>query len=183
MLKEKTVCFSGHRPHKLIQKGASAEKVLPLIRSMLYYEIEQAVIDGFDCFISGMAVGVDLWAARYVMGMKSKYPFIKLICAIPYADQGKNLRGEDLFEYSTIKNNADKVIVLSEKYYSECFKRRNKYMVDNSSRLIAVVSDYRSGTGQTINYAKKSGLDLHIVDAKKCCETQILSRYYSSDPD
>ena len=178
MLKEKTVCFSGHRPHKLITDSALPEKILPIIRSMLYYEIEQAVKDGFEYFISGMAAGIDLWAARYVLGLRNSYPNIQLVCAVPYKGQGNNLRGEELFEYSTIIKGADKVLTLSPEYSSDCFKRRNYFMVDNSSRLIAVVSSYHSGTGQTINYARKKGLDLRIIDAKNCCETQLLSDQY-----
>ncbi len=173
MIREKTVCFSGHRPHKLITGGASPEKVLPVIQSMLYFEITEAIKDGYENFISGMAAGVDLWAARFVLALKNKHPHIKLICAVPYEGQSNNLRGEDLFEYTTIINAASEVITLSESYHRDCFRKRNQFMVDNSSRLIAVVSNYHSGTGQTINYARKNSLDLHIIDAAKCCETQL----------
>lgn len=39
-------------------------------------------------------------------------------------------------------------------------------MVDNSCRLIAVVSDYKSGTGSTIRYAEKQGVPVRIINAK-----------------
>ena len=39
-------------------------------------------------------------------------------------------------------------------------------MVDNSSLLVAVVDNYRSGTGQTINYARKKGIPVHIINVK-----------------
>lgn len=173
MIREKTVCFSGHRPHKLVTGGASPEKVLPIIQSMLYMEIQQAINDGFENFMSGMAAGVDLWAARFVLSLGNKYPQVKLICAVPYEGQKDRLCGEELFEYSTIIKEASEVITLSDSYHRDCFRKRNCFMVDNSSRLIAVVSDYHSGTGQTINYARKKDLDLRIIDAKKCCETQL----------
>ena len=37
-------------------------------------------------------------------------------------------------------------------------------MVDHSSKLIGVVRDYKSGTGMTIRYAKKKGLNTNIID-------------------
>ena len=177
MIREKTVCFSGHRPYKLITDGASPEKVLPMIQSMLYFEITEAIKDGFENFISGMAAGVDLWAARYVLSLRNRYPQIKLVCAVPYRGQGSKLRGEELFEYSTIISAASEVITLSESYHRDCFRKRNEFMVDNSARLIAVVSDYRSGTGQTINYARKNKLDLRIIDAKKYCVAQFAAEH------
>ena len=52
----------------------------------------------------------------------------------------------------------------SEEYSKDCYSVRNKYMVDSSSLLIAFVKNYRSGTGQTINYAKKTGKITDITD-------------------
>ena len=46
-------------------------------------------------------------------------------------------------------------------------QKRNYFMVDNSSKLIAVVDDYRSGTGQTIRYAENKGIDVSIIDINK----------------
>ena len=42
--------------------------------------------------------------------------------------------------------------------------KRNEFMVNNSSRLIAAVSDYRSGSGQTVRMALKQGLDIRYID-------------------
>lgn len=36
------------------------------------------------------------------------------------------------------------------KLFKRLYRLRNQYMVDRSSKLIAVVDDYKSGTGQTI---------------------------------
>ena len=177
MIREKTACFTGHRPNKMVPKGISPMNLLPMIKSMLYYEIEQAIEDGYEYFITGMAVGVDLWAAHSVLALKNKHPEIKLICAVPFRGQGSELRGEELYDYNSFISCADEVIVLSEEYHPDCFKQRNYFMVENSSRLIAVVNNYRSGTGQTINYAKKNGLELRIIDAKTCCEAQKLAQH------
>ena len=43
-------------------------------------------------------------------------------------------------------------------------------MIDNSSRLIAAVSSYRSGTGQTIRLAEKAGIDINVINIAKIVE-------------
>ena len=63
MTKEKSVCFTGHRPEKLPGYGEMNNSLLNMIKSMLYYRIYLAAQSGYEYFISGLARGVDLWAA------------------------------------------------------------------------------------------------------------------------
>jgi uncharacterized phage-like protein YoqJ len=44
--------------------------------------------------------------------------------------------------------------------------KRNRYMVDHSSVLIAVFDGVLGGTMQTINYARKKGLE--IIEIRPC---------------
>lgn len=166
IVKEKTVCFTGHRPEKISDIVGGYGPALDAIKSMLYYQIYQAVEEGFDCFISGLARGVDIWAAQFVIELKNKFPDVKLICARPFAEHNKGFTGDALWKLKNILNNADEIVDVSEEYSKNCYRKRNYYMVDNSSRLIAVVDNYRSGTGQTINYAYKKGIDVRIINVK-----------------
>lgn len=166
VIKEKTVCFTGHRPEKLPGYGELNNPVLSVVKSMLYYQIYQSVEDGFEYFISGLARGVDLWAALYVIEIKKKFPNIKLICAKPYEEHGSSFKGEDLWNLKNVLAEADEIICVSKEYSKNCFKLRNFFMVDNSTRLIAVVDNFKSGTGQTINYANKKGIDVNIINVK-----------------
>ena len=75
-LREKTVCFTGHRPEKLPGYGETENASLNVIRSMLYYQIYQSAEEGYKYFISGLARGVDLWAAEYVLEVKNRFPDI-----------------------------------------------------------------------------------------------------------
>ena len=96
-LREKTVCFTGHRPEKLPGYGETENASLNVIRSMLYYQIYQSAEEGYKYFISGLARGVDLWAAEYVLEVKNRFPDIKLICAKPFAAHGENFKNQDLW--------------------------------------------------------------------------------------
>ena len=53
IIREKTACFTGHRPEKL-PGGSSDSPEAKVIKSMLYTEITAAVNDGYDTFITGM---------------------------------------------------------------------------------------------------------------------------------
>lgn len=162
-----TCCFSGHRPEKLAQNGDINSPQIRRLISMLYLEIENAIQDGYTNFITGMARGIDLWAAGYIFEKRIKNPRLKLICAIPYKGHGQNLKNAEKWEYDNIVASADKVFILEDKYTKNCMQKRNYFMVDNSSRLIAVVDNYRSGTGQTIRYAESKGIEVSVIDINK----------------
>ena len=59
------VCFTGHRPEKLTQP----ENVI--VKS-LETTIKEAIADGKNVFISGMARGVDIWAAEIVLRLRKE---------------------------------------------------------------------------------------------------------------
>lgn len=76
-LRKRRVCFTGHRPEKLQMSEADA-------CSAREREIRAAVADGFQTFISGMARGVDIWAAEIVLRFRDAGAPIHLISASPY---------------------------------------------------------------------------------------------------
>ena len=50
-----------------------------------------------------------------------------------------------------------------EQYYNGCFMERNRYMVEQSGRLIAVVNGTKGGTAATLRYAEKQGLEIDLI--------------------
>ena len=60
---------------------------------------------------------------------------------------------------------ADKVTYVSSvKYFNGCMMKRNNYMIDNSSLLIAIYNGSPGGTKQTIEKAKQKGLQIKIIE-------------------
>ena len=70
-------CFAGHRPEKL---SLSETK----IKTLLEKTIDMAIENGFTTFITGMAQGVDIWAAEIVLKKKRYNTGLHLICAVPH---------------------------------------------------------------------------------------------------
>ena len=166
IIRSRTVCFSGHRPEKLPLNGDSGANVIRYLKSILYKEILDSITAGYDRFITGLARGVDLWAGEILMELKADGEKISIIAVKPYKTHGDNFFGEEKFSLGRLLSSADEVICLADEYRKGCFQRRNEYMVDRSGKLIAVVSDYRSGTGATIRYAEKQGIEVRTIDAK-----------------
>lgn len=62
--------------------------------------------------------------------------------------------------YFNILGKCDEVITLSTRYHRKCYHERNRYMVDNSSRLICYYDGSDGGTGYTVNYALNSKIEI-----------------------
>ena len=138
--------FTGHRPEKLNIPEWE-------VRKLLRQAIEQAYSDGFNVFISGVARGVDLWAADIVLLMKEEHPDIKLMCAVPFIGYDSRWSDKQRSECQRILKSADHVVTVCSGYSDGCFQRRNEWLVDHASRLIAVWNGNPSGTGNAVRYA------------------------------
>ena len=82
----KTCAFTGHRPKGLgyPESDGRCTALKEKLRSLIIRMIEK---EGVTHFISGMAQGVDMYAAESVLELKKQYPQITLECAIPYERQ------------------------------------------------------------------------------------------------
>jgi uncharacterized phage-like protein YoqJ len=158
--KAHTLCFSGHRPENL-PKGRDTENI---IKSYIALEIKNALNDGYHTFIMGGSRGIDLWAGITVVREKLDSPGIKLVAALPYFSQVSRFSEHERFDYGYVLDACSDVLYASNEYTKDCMKRRNIFMTEHSSRIVAFVRDYRSGTGQTIRLAEKAGLETRIYD-------------------
>lgn len=142
------VCFTGHRPEKLTRHEKSIKKDLEK-------EIRQAVADGLNVFITGMARGVDIWVAQIVLMLRDEGYDVKLMCACPYEGFKRGWSQEWQKAYREILAAADFVKYVCEGHSRACFQIRNEWMVNHSARVIAVFNGEKSGTKNTIDYAMK----------------------------
>ena len=117
-----------------------------------------------DTFISGMAQGVDMYAAEIVLELKEQYPQITLECAIPYERQAVRWPAALRERYFSIAERCDKETMLQRQYTRDCMKKRNQYMVDCADVVLAVWNGEPSGTGQTVWYAKEKGKLVWRID-------------------
>lgn len=140
-------CFTGHRPEKL---KIAEDKVIKSLKK----EIRTAIADGFQTYISGVARGVDLWAAEIVLTFRDEGVSIRLICASPYKGFESRWSREWQERYHWVMERADLVRFICPGYSPDCFQRRNEWMVDHSARVIAIYNGGLGGTRNTLEYAK-----------------------------
>lgn len=159
-----TVCFSGHRAKYLPACGSMSNPVNLKIKSLLFEKISQCIAEGKTRFITGCASGIDIWAAETVLEIKRNSPGITLICAIPFPGHDQGFSADEKWRLAIIYEGCDEKIIISPEYNRDCYKRRNYFMVDSSSILIAVADRLTSGTGQTVRYAYKNSVDVRLIN-------------------
>lgn len=86
-VKEKSCCFTGHRPQKLSYGMDEQHEHCIRLKNRLKIEIEQKITEGVDTFLCGMAWGTDIWCGEIAAELKEQYPHIRLIACIPHKGQ------------------------------------------------------------------------------------------------
>jgi len=158
--KNTTCCFTGHRPQKLSWGYDEDHADCLKLKVILKEQIEGMIKKGVSTFITGMALGTDIWAAEIVLELKKTHSDIQLIAAIPHEGQERRWSDEYVSRYNMIRSAADNVTVLHDHYTRSCMHERNRLMVDNSAHIIAVFNGEKGGTKGTIEYAQRKGLEL-----------------------
>ena len=133
--------------------------------------MDQAMIlynRGVRRFYIGGARGVDIFAGETIAALKklSEYQGIELVCAIPFDGHDKKWNQEDCDRLAKLLISCDDIKIISVTHDLHTYKKRNYFMVDHSQILIAVYDDnskHRSGTGQTVNYAKKQNREIIFI--------------------
>lgn len=163
---EQTCCFTGHRPKKLPFKSNETDERCIRLKEILRNEIKKLIAEkGVNKFISGMAIGTDIICTEIVLDMKKEYDIV-LECAIPCRNQNEKWNKKQKERYSNLIHQADIVTCLQEDYTRGCMQKRNKYMVDNSQYVIAVWDGSKSGTFNTLKYARKLKRNIMVIDTK-----------------
>lgn len=159
-----TCCFTGHRPDKLPSGWRQERDACAPLRAALRSSIKMAVENGYRCFISGMAQGVDTLAAEEVLLLRDKMSDIKLIAALPCPNQDYRWPAEARIKFKSILDKADKTKIVCDFYSPFCMGARNLWMVEQSSMLIAVYDGSKGGTANTISHAERFGLKIIKID-------------------
>lgn len=163
-LNSQTACFSGHRSQNLPWRFNDEDERCLAVKNTLRLEILKAIQKNYRIFLCGMAIGFDMLCASTVLELKKDFPDLKLIGALPCKTQEKFWNAKDKKIYREMLTKLDAIRCIYDEYIgAECMIERNKYMVNNSSLLIALYNNISGGTKFTVDYAKKQGLEVVII--------------------
>lgn len=179
----RTVCFTGHRPDKLIGGYSLRVPLATELANVTTALIESLIIENqARTFISGGALGFDQIAFMCVDRLKKKYPEIQNILAVPFKDQPNAWKNpEDVKRYEKIVERADEVVYVDVipsyipkgnkaaegRYSAAKMQMRNQYMVDQSDLVIAAWDGSSGGTKNCVDYAKRKGKRIVVLDPKQ----------------
>jgi len=159
-MNEFTAAFTGPRPHRFPFGSNEQHPECVALKASLCREIETLCDLGVTRFLTGAAMGVDIWAAEIVLDFIAQGRGIELHAIVPFRDQEEKFTKDFQQRYAAVLAACNDVQVLEEAYTEGSYKRRNAYMVQQAKYLLAVQEHSHrpnSGTRQTISLAKKNG--------------------------
>jgi len=163
-MKEKICCICGSGPQGLPWGFDESSTGCKELKRRIKVEIEKAIGEGYTKFITGMDLGVGLYAADVLFYLKiRKKEKIYIEAVVPYKNQpnGWCQEAQQLYSVSCIM--ADCVTVVSEKYAEDCMRKRDEYMVDKSSLIIAITGGVQGENIQIMRYAAQKNKETRIL--------------------
>ena len=147
-----TLAWTGHRPQKLADHvhGQIKHEMRKLMKRIKP-----------DFIISGMAQGVDQWAAA--IALADRIPFI---AAVPFKEQAELWPAKNRETYESLLSAAHEVVVIGKSYYVGVYQDRNEWMVDSCTERAAVFNGSHGGTANCVNYARRMERPITRIDPR-----------------
>ena len=164
MNRETTCSFTGHRPEKLPWRGDESDPRCLALKERLAAAVEDAYDRGMRHFLCGMARGADFYFCDAVLELRERRSGVTLEAVIPCEEQAARWSERERERWFSLVERCDGETMLQHHYDKGCMLRRNRYLVDHSSMLIAVYDGMLGGTMYTLSYAMKQGLETVILE-------------------
>ncbi|HJB69806.1 MAG TPA: DUF1273 domain-containing protein [Candidatus Flavonifractor avistercoris] len=164
MNRETTCSFTGHRPEKLPWRGDESDPRCLALKERLAAAVEDAYDKGMRHFLCGMARGADFYFCDAVLELRERRSGVTLEAVIPCEEQAARWSERERERWFSLVERCDGETMLQHHYDKGCMLRRNRYLVDHSSMLIAVYDGMLGGTMYTLSYAMKRGLETVILE-------------------
>jgi len=161
--REKTCCFTGHRPNKLPWGTDESDPRCIALKKQIRQALERAYLRGYRHFICGMAQGADFYFCEAAQDLRDNWPGVTVEAAIPCETQAASWSEADRERYFRLVGLCDFETMVQHHYDRGCMLRRNRYMVDHSSLVIAVYDGTLGGTMYTLTYATRRGVETDVI--------------------
>lgn len=157
--------FTGHRPQKLPWRFDETAPGYVALKETLAAQVAMLIENGYTEFLSGMAPGVDIWAAQIILDLRENNSTLKLHCILPCTAQSAKWSAALRKQYRAILEQADSIIFVNRADKKNCMLERDRFLVSYASVVLAVYNgERRGGTAATVRYARKLGRELIVID-------------------
>lgn len=167
--RSRRVAFTGYRPQKMPFGFDETDERCIDFKRRLYDTIETLIDQGYKHFISGGALGMDMFAAEAVLQLKAKHPEITLEMVSPFDAQAEKWAPQYQRRHDLLFSQADMVTATGHEYTKSAMFTRNRYLVNNADVLLAAYDGQPGGTQMTVQYAKQMGIQV-------CCINPIVEK-------
>ncbi|MCC8122638.1 MAG: DUF1273 domain-containing protein [Oscillospiraceae bacterium] len=165
--------FTGHRPAHFHFKYDEQHPDCVELKTQMKSKVLALIAQGVTTYLSGMALGVDIWGAEIVLELKKQYPQLLLIAVMPCETQAQRWSIKQRERYYNIRAQCDEDIFVSHRYTPECMHKRNHFLVNHAAHLLAVYDGGgKGGTAYTVDYAKQKNRNIIIIPAE--CDNKII---------
>ncbi len=163
-MRETTCCFTGHRPSRLPWGNRERDPRCVALKAELARRVEALYHRGYRHFICGMALGCDLYFCEAVLALRERFPDLLVEAAVPCQEQADSWSSENRRRYQSLLERCDWESLIQKHYDHSCMHRRNRYMVDHASLVLAVYDGRGGGTCHTLSYALSRGVKTELID-------------------
>lgn len=167
--------FTGHRPHTMRLPQDELSPAILALKKDMEAAIDDLILNrGVTRFISGAALGTDLWICEMVLKRMEDNPALELEIAIPFIGQTEKWTKSNMSKFGARYDDVVGRECVIQEYQpdpsflkNKSYQRRNFYMAEKCDYLLAVWNGSWSGTGMTVKMAQKLGKNCIIIDPKK----------------
>ena len=164
----KSCAITGHRPSRFKWKYKEDNAGCKHLKKRLQEQFAQLYEQGVRTFWVGGAMGVDLWAGEILLRLKEQpgYQDLELHIALPGPEHDKLWDERSKLRMAFLIRHSTECVTVGEHLTPADYRKRNQYMVDRADILLAVYDNdrsIRSGTGMTVNHARKKELPIVLI--------------------
>ena len=160
MDKKIIIAGTGHRPKYCpCQYDRSHPWLINLKKRLENYLIEMEFGDARRIIRSGGAIGWDTWIAQVALDLD-----LELHLYLPFPDQGKKWPAESFLECERIKENADVVNYVSDKYHPKAFHQRDIEMITGSDKVVSLLNPEVKSGGTYFTVQKAKEMNIHVIN-------------------
>ena len=156
-----TCAVTGHRPARFKWKYNENNNGCKRLKKRMHDQFTALYEKGVRRFLVGGALGVDQWAGEIILRLKEQpeYSDIELVVVLPFPGHDEQWDARSRERLAFLIRHSKEHLTIGETACQESYFKRNRYMVDHADCLLAVYDgerNQRSGTMQTVNYAKSN---------------------------
>lgn len=156
------ISITGHRPNGLPKEygyninNEAWTKLKEYIEVTIEECYKYATQNEELTLVTGMALGVDTAFWEVADRLRKNNKNIRIEAAVPFVGQEKKWTEESQRQYKKMLSESNKVTIVSEGGFATWkMMARNRYMVNKSDIVIAVICKETGGTAQCVKYAKE----------------------------